>query len=34
MVAIDKQAITDIWLTADWDEYIKNTEGRSPFFQT
>ena len=26
MVAIDKQAITDTWLTADWDEYIKNVE--------
>ena len=25
MVAIDK-AVTDTWLTADWDEYIKNVE--------
>ena len=26
MVAIEKQLLTDIWLTADWDEYIKNIE--------
>ena len=26
MVALDKQPITDTWITADWDEYIKNVE--------
>ena len=26
MVAANKQPTTDIWLTADWNEYIKNVE--------
>ena len=26
MVATSKQLTTDIWLVADWDEYIKQIE--------